>query len=240
MVQTLNSFALWRFLIEVYMLNWVGDHPSFPEKVYSGLREQIFEGVFRPGQMLRQDDIARRLGISRAPVREAFPRLEAEGLLVLYPRRGYAVASLDPAEIAEVFRLRELLEGDAATVAVARRTTADISVAQALRCEMATLDTSDSSQRRRWFEVHSKFHHALISPSGLKHYERLTAGLSALVESYIRIESSFTGGVEQADAEHDALLQAFAQDDAEHYSRLIVEHVRHTAQRLLSLSHVPM
>ena len=71
---------------------------TLPTMVYNKVREAILNGVFGPGQMLRQDEVASKLGVSRSPLREALPRLEADGIVVLHPRRGYAVASLDPAQ----------------------------------------------------------------------------------------------------------------------------------------------
>src|SRR5580692_8644899 len=105
--------------------------PSLPEIVYRSVRDAILNGVFTPGQMLRQDEMATRLGVSRSPLREALPRLEAEGIVVLHPRRGYAVASLDLHEIAEAFDLRALLETELSRRSIARRTDADIARAYA-------------------------------------------------------------------------------------------------------------
>src|ERR1700678_483212 len=81
-----------------------------PHQVYHQVRRAILNGFFVPGQMLRHEEVAAILGVSRSPLREALPRLEAEGMVVLHPRRGYAVVSLDPTEIAELFDLRILLE----------------------------------------------------------------------------------------------------------------------------------
>ena len=53
-----------------------------PEAVYQQLKTAILRGVFRPGQTLRQEDVARQLGVSRGPLREALPKLEAEGMII--------------------------------------------------------------------------------------------------------------------------------------------------------------
>src|SRR5690606_16577280 len=113
--------------------------PTLPEIVYRELRKAILNGTFLPGQMLRQDDVAARLGVSRSPLREALPRLEADGIVVLHPRRGYAVAELDPDEIAEVFDLRILLEVELARRAIERRTEVDIARIYAIVTQMLYL-----------------------------------------------------------------------------------------------------
>jgi DNA-binding GntR family transcriptional regulator len=211
----------------------VVEHPSLPERVHRELREQILNGVFRPGKMLRQEELARRLGVSRAPLREALPRLEAEGLVVLYPRRGYAVISLDPAEITEIFELRMALEKGAALIAASRRTPADVAEVRAIRREMKSLDLQRPALLIKWFELNVEFHRALLRPSGLKHYARLIANLRTVLEPYIRMETTLTGDLKQAEAEHDKLLAAFADGDPESFARATGEHIQHTAERLL-------
>ena len=93
-----------------------------PNLAYEHLREAIFAGTLAAGSPLRQEEIAARLGVSRLPVREALRRLESEGLVVLRPRRGYVVASLDREEIKDVLDLQATLEalaGHSATLAEA-------------------------------------------------------------------------------------------------------------------------
>ena len=75
---------------------------SLPEATYSWLREGIQSGALPPGSELRQERIAKKFGISRVPIREAMSRLQAEGLVELRPRRGFAVKSLDVAQIVEI------------------------------------------------------------------------------------------------------------------------------------------
>src|SRR5262245_11735063 len=81
-----------------------------PAIIYRHLRHDILNGFFDPGQLLRQKGRARRYKSSRVPLREAMSRLEADGLVVLRPRRGFAVISLDVPEIVEIFELRMAVE----------------------------------------------------------------------------------------------------------------------------------
>ena len=75
---------------------------SLPEATYSWLRESIQSGALPPGSELRQERIAKKFGISRVPIREAMSRLQAEGLVELRAWRGFAVRSLDVAQIVEI------------------------------------------------------------------------------------------------------------------------------------------
>ena len=85
----------------------------------------IFSGALQAGQALRQEDIARQLGLSRLPVREALNRLATEGLVELKPRRGFFVVSLKRDEIEDIFDMRAMLEARAGQVAAEQTTMED-------------------------------------------------------------------------------------------------------------------
>jgi DNA-binding GntR family transcriptional regulator len=74
------------------------------------VREAILQGLFRPGQRLQQDYIAELLGMSRMPVRAGIRKLETEGLVVFHHYRGASVRLMTPAEIAEIYQIRILIE----------------------------------------------------------------------------------------------------------------------------------
>ena len=88
------------------------------ESVAAALREEIVERRLEPGDRIRQEEVARRLGVSVIPVREALRVLEGEGQVTYSPRQGYSVARLDLGELAETYRLRELLEAEAVRAAM--------------------------------------------------------------------------------------------------------------------------
>ncbi len=84
--------------------------------VYDTTKEQILRGELRGGSLLSEAEVARRFQVSRTPTREAFVKLESDGLLTLLPRRGAIVASMSMSEIRDLLEVREVLE-----VAAARR-----------------------------------------------------------------------------------------------------------------------
>lgn len=215
-------------------LDSAATHASLPEVVYRRLHSAILNGVYKPGQMLRQEELARSLGVSRAPLREALPRLEAEGIVVQLPRRGYAVVSLEADEIREIFDLRKLIEAQAASIATRRRTTDDVSRAKDILDRMEALDVTDADQRVQWFVWNSEFHETLLMPSGRRHFLRAIASLRTAVEPYIRVEISLTGNVDAANQEHREIVTAYEAQDVEKMMQLTCDHIEHTAQRLLT------
>src|ERR1700682_3154662 len=84
------------------------------------IREAILEGRLEPGARLKEEELARELGISRTPVREALLMLQAEGLIETVPNRGAVVRTHDADDLIDLYQLRALLEGYAARQAAAR------------------------------------------------------------------------------------------------------------------------
>ena len=90
------------------------DHSSLSDRVYTAILELLINHKIRPGEKLREDEIASNLGVSRTPVREALHRLAADGLVELYPRRGCYAREITPRDITELYTVRLCLEVHAA------------------------------------------------------------------------------------------------------------------------------
>ena len=210
------------------------ERPSLPETVYQQLRDAIHNGALKPGVILRQEDLARKLGVSRAPLREALPRLEADGMIVLRPRRGYSVVALDHEEIEDIFDVRATVEEKAVRAAAARHRPEDVSRVFAILQEMRAIRPASDEDRRRWSDLNFLFHDALAEASGRKHLARMVSNLRSLVEPYIRIELAMTGDVKQADLEHARLANAFREGQVDLAGSLIRVHIQSTASRLLN------
>lgn len=92
------------------------------------LLEAIENGGLQPGTRLREAELADRFAISRTPVREALKRLETHGLVVHEPHHGAVVATLDYGQMAELYLIREVLEGTAARLAAIHATTTEVDI----------------------------------------------------------------------------------------------------------------
>jgi DNA-binding GntR family transcriptional regulator len=86
---------------------------SAKERAYRYAKSAILDGSLPGGDLISEGQVAEALGMSRTPVREAFLRLEAEGLLRLFPKRGALVVAVSPSEVEAVLEARELVEGHA-------------------------------------------------------------------------------------------------------------------------------
>lgn len=135
---------------------------STPGLVADGIRLAILRGQLSPGQILKQEELAKQFGLSRVPVREALRQLEAEGLVVSYPHRGTVVASLSPEDIAEVFFIRITLETTVLQLAVPKMTESDFLKAETI------LDQTDKNPNPAYSaEQNWAFHEALYAPAGM-------------------------------------------------------------------------
>src|SRR5574341_322553 len=106
------------------------------EQIATALRQAIADGKLRPGTRLLEVQVARQMGTSRAPLREALIQLEREGLVVRQPNRGAFVADLTEELVREVASLRGVLEGFAAGLAVKRLTEEDFRQLERILTEM--------------------------------------------------------------------------------------------------------
>jgi DNA-binding GntR family transcriptional regulator len=205
---------------------------SAQQATHAQLRAMIFSGELQAGQPLRQEEIARRLGVSRLPVREALNRLATEGLVELKPRRGFFVTSLNADEIEDIFDMRTLLEERAGQLATENRTLADADALDALIVELdATIEAPIDFDR--WAELNLKFHKRLYLSCGRKYLCRQIDLLRDTVAAFIRILASQEGELRRAQAEHRQIAHYFRAGDAAAVGRICGEHCAYTARSLV-------
>ncbi len=197
------------------------------------LRERILSAELAEGTPLKQEILAAELGVSRIPLREAFRRLEAEGLLTIVPHRGAVVSAPSLDEISELFDLRAMLEPDLIRRAVPAMSPAQLAMAGGILADYgAALARRDVGA---WGALNTRFHLALYAPAGRVRSLALVHGLLDQTDRYTRMQLLLTGGEGQARAqqEHEALLAACGAADTAEAARLLEAHVRNAAQSLL-------
>jgi DNA-binding GntR family transcriptional regulator len=215
------------------MSNNVGDHlVSAQQATHAKLRAMIFSGELQAGQPMRQEEIARQLGVSRLPVREALNRLATEGLVELKPRRGFFVTSLNSNEIEDIFDMRAMLESRAGALATENRSMTD---ADALDAIVRTLDAALEGPIRfeAWAELNLRFHTRLYQSCDRKHLRRQIDLLRDTVAPLIRILAVQEGELRRSQEEHRRLAELFRAGDIAGVAELCSEHCAYTARGLL-------
>lgn len=201
--------------------------------VYEYLKEGILSGRFRAGEALRQELISNVLNVSRSPVREALNQLEREDLVVLRPRRGYVVTSLDTDDINEIFEIRGLLESFAAREATRHRSWSDVLAAKGLFHELKTHLQERPDDMSRFMTLDRKLHEILLRPAGKPRLWQIISNLRDSVEQYVRLELT-THTLPEVQQEHAAILKAYEEGEADKIAGLISEHCERVRQRVIS------
>ncbi|GDY29554.1 GntR family transcriptional regulator [Gandjariella thermophila] len=204
--------------------------PTVQQYVLESLRAAITTGELAPGAPIRQDTVAERLGVSRVPLREALKILEGEGQVVYLPRRGYIVAELSLEDLVEVYRIRDLLESEAARAAVGRLTDADLErVAEAQR------DVEQAATRGDLLamtEANRRFHFAILGGCGMPRLLRIIRNLWDSTDAYRSVYYNTTANRARVEREHRAILAAVRRRDADDLVRLLAVHRDHAVAAL--------
>jgi DNA-binding GntR family transcriptional regulator len=208
--------------------------PSLSEIAYQQVRNAILNGTLAAGQSLGQEEIAGQIGTSRVPLREALQRLEVEGLVLLRPRRGYIVASLDPDEITDIFDIRMMLEERAGYLATLRATSQDVAAVEELLHAMDGMTIANADDVALFAERNRAFHDRLYVGSGRTQLCRLMAVLRTNVERYIRVGARIAGNLDRVRDDHYQIFNAFRRRDAQTVGRLCREHCAATCDRLIA------
>ena len=184
------------------------------------LAERIISGQLEPGSRLRQDHVAAEFGASHVPVREAFQRLEAQGLAVSEPRRGVRVAAFDLREVREVAQMRAALEVLALRHAAPHLTRAILDEA-----EEATRAGDRSRDVRSWEAANRRFHRLILTPCAMP---RLLAAIDDLHAASARFLFSAwrTGWEKRTDHDHRAILAALRQGRTDEAVAVLQKHVQ--------------
>ena len=197
------------------------------------LRECILDGRLPPETTLSQSALAKQLGVSRTPLREVLRMLQEEGLIESEPNQRMRVAGFDAVELDMTYGSRIVLECLAVAMTIGEFS------AQKHRQAKAALTTMRKTARKRdvgaWFEAHTEFHGLLNSSA----HEPLRTELRSMAERsarYIRVGQQHdpSGWQKAGDLEHEAILEAFVQQEKEAAVSLTAHHLERTAIRVLS------
>lgn len=172
------------------------------------LRSAIVNGRLRPGDRLKEVELAEQLGISRAPVREALRQLEHEGLVTSLPYRATEVVGVSQEEIEQVLvPIRLTLESFAFRKALPELTDGDLAALEALIQRMRLGDLDELA------EADVRFHELVIERSGQPHCLQVWRSIEPRVRAYFRRDAPAHTDAEEVAAEHDELLQALRDRD---------------------------
>ena len=207
--------------------------PTAQEAVLVEIRRAIVTGELPPGTALRQDALAERFGVSRVPLREALKILEGEGQVDYRAHHGYVVARLDRDALAEVYRIRALLEDEAVRAAVPRLDDQQVETITVL------LDAVEAAGRRgdvaELTDSNRALHFAIFEASGLPRLVRMIRILWDATDAYRGVYFSDATNRARIDDEHRAVLAALRARDADGAVRILAAHREHSVAAVSAL-----
>jgi DNA-binding GntR family transcriptional regulator len=199
---------------------------------YDAIRDGILAGRHGPGQRLIADDLAKELGVSRMPVREALHRLEVAGLVTITPHRGAVVSELSENECVEIYHVRAVLDGLATRLATPHLSGADHTRLAALLEEMEAGVKAEDPQHV--LNVNREFHTLIWIAARAPRLRDLLENLYDASQRFRNISVLIPGRLDQITQEHRLIAEALARGDAGAAERYANEHHEGTARRLLA------
>ena len=199
------------------------ERKSLGEHVFESLKQAIVRGKISAGEWLVESHIAEMLGISRTPVREAFHKLEREGLIERQPRGGFTVLGLNREDIEETFGIRSVLEGYAAHLAAIKHEAQELEMLEQKIEEFQ--EALDQKKMNLLPAINTEFHDLLYGLSKSPKLISMINGLRDQIYRYRQMilkESKFAS---TSNLDHKRMLKYIRKRDAEEAERLVREHI---------------
>jgi DNA-binding GntR family transcriptional regulator len=201
------------------------DADSLPDFVYGRLRTEIRNQELKPGDRLREADLAERLGVSRTPVREALKRLQADGLAQVAPPRGLVVTELTQRRVMELYAMREVLAGVAARFAAEQASPMEIQTLQELVAQQGTArDVNEAAQ------LNDRLREAITSAAHNEFLTRATNSLNDSLELLGTTTYAMPGRIESGWKENKKVVEGIARRNASSAEEAARLHVRNAAK----------
>jgi DNA-binding GntR family transcriptional regulator len=207
-----------------------GRDPTLVSRITEELARRIVSGALAPGLRLRQDHFATEFAASHVPVREAFRRLEARGLVTSEARRGVRVSPIDVDTVMEVASMRAALEALALRRAVPKMGPGDFK-----RAGAALEGSTHSTSIPVWEGANRRFHTLLLAPCAMP---RLLAAIDDLHGASARFLFAAWRDLDwkgRSDEEHRAILAAAREGEAEAAYVLLSQHILNAGEALVAV-----
>ncbi|MGB9841001.1 GntR family transcriptional regulator [Thermovenabulum sp.] len=203
------------------------------EIVFQALREAIISGELKPGERLMEVQLAEEMGVSRTPVREAIRKLELEGLVVMVPRKGAYVAGLSMKDAADVFEVRQSLEGLAAALAAERITDEEIESLERVLLEIN--DAAEKNDINLIIQKDAEFHNILFKASRNDRLVQIINNLKEQIDRF-RIQSfENPGRLKKLMEEHKKIVEAITERNVEKAKKLAEEHIEKVENNVMDI-----
>jgi DNA-binding GntR family transcriptional regulator len=195
----------------------------------------IIKGEYEPGQKLKEEEIAMRLGISRPPIREAFKALETEGLVVRKPRRGVFVSEMTAKDVWEAYTLKAALYEMATELAMDTVSANQIGDLDAIVRQMEDCVKMEPGNLLQYQEYHQSFHDKIMVISGHDRLKKISASIHNQIGRFSYRSLQNKSHLQSSVRNHRQIIDAIKAKDKTRACRLMKEHVLEALDVLLSM-----
>jgi DNA-binding GntR family transcriptional regulator len=210
--------------------------PLLTEVAFRQLRRDVLAGTFAPGSKLKLDELQSHYGFSSSPLREALSRLAQEGLVRADERRGFRVAGLSVSDLADITRMRLMLDTEAlaSSMEAGDDEWEGRVVAAFHRLEKAETKLSDGPLvlDDAWTDLHRSFHLTLIQACPSTRLKAWSASLFDQAERYRRASARHRQTARRKSNEHKKLVEATLARDKATACALLAEHIKSTQRNV--------
>ena len=203
---------------------------SATERAYGHTKARVLDGTYAGGSLITEGEISEAVGVSRTPVREAFLRLQAEGLLRLYPKRGALVVPVSPAEINDVMETRGMIERFAVDKVIASGGHREVgdrlrdALGQQRRLKKSPATFNEADREFHGLLVAATANQVIIDLYAALRDRQVRMGLTTLRRDPHRVDRILE--------EHAALADAITKGDRDGAFRCLTDHLHGTEQAL--------
>lgn len=210
---------------------------SMSERAYDSLKRDILQCTLRPGEVIVDSWLAEQYGMSRTPIREAMNALRREGLVVVIPRRGTFVKTVDLGELQDTYRMRALLEPEAAVLASQRATPAEFDNLAEL--SDSTVRTDDGSAAMN--AANRRFHVQIAELARVPLMAQTINALHEEIERFLNLQGAL--GHPYTATNHHRLVDIIRTESADEIRAVVLSGIEkartHMIETLLAQSDPP-
>lgn len=212
------------------MISRLGGGYSLRSKIYNKLKDDILNGVYKPGDSLIEMKLAEELGVSRTPVREAIRQLELEGLVGSIPNKGVFVEGVTEQDVNDIYEIRKLIEGLAVRWATEKMTdeklanlkdTLDLMEFYTIKGETNKVSTMDT-----------RFHDIIFEACDSKPLRSVLTHLHHFIQRARLVSIGVSGRAENALKEHREIYESIAAKDIDAAEKAVQKHIQSAGKNL--------
>ncbi len=210
------------------------ENKSLTTIIFEKIREDILSDVYNNGDKIVEAKLAEQLGVSRTPVREALKQLELDGLVENIPNRGVIVKGISKSDIADIYTIRQAIEGIAAEWCIERITDQSLRDLKEIYDLMEFYTTKGDIEKI--CELNTKFHELIYHSTNSRYLEQILKDFQIFIKSTRNKSLRSEGRLEEALKEHRDIIDAIEKKDVEKAKMAVNHHVdcsKRNVQKLL-------